>query len=405
MPHSATIQTATCEGALRAARSPAKTVRNAGEGVGLALFDRYFAGQLLIYFGFFSLVLVAVYWVNRAIGLFDRLIEGGSNLVTFLEFTALALPNVIYAVLPISALVATLYGVNRLSGDSEMVVAQTTGVSPWRLARPVLIFGLAVGMMVSVLGHVLVPAARTALGERGEALSQDVTARFLKEGEFLHPGDGVTVYLREITDAGELLGLFLQDRRSETVQTFYTAERAVLVRGENGTRLVMFDGMAQSLRVEERSLVITTFEDFAFDLASLAGTEAMRQRDPRELGTAVLLRADEAAQAATGDDRAKLVYEGHARFAEALFAFAMPLLALGFLMLGSYSRLGLWRQILAAVSAAILVKVLANVAEDAARGDIALWWTPYVPPLLALMLGAGLVWRDARGRWLMARPA
>ena len=65
----------------------------------MGLFDRYLSGQLLMYFGFFSLVLVAVYWVNRAIGLFDQLIAGGSNIVTFLEFTALALPNVIMACL------------------------------------------------------------------------------------------------------------------------------------------------------------------------------------------------------------------------------------------------------------------------------------------------------------------
>ena len=360
-------------------------------------FDRYLAGQLLVYFGFFSLVLVAVYWVNRAIGLFDRLIADGSNVATFLQFTALALPAVIAAVLPISALVAALYGLNRFASDSEMVVAQTTGLSPWRLARPVLIFGLAVGVMVTVLGHVLAPMARTALGERGEALAQDVTARFLKEGEFLHPGDGITVYVREITEAGELLGLFLQDRRAEAVSTSYTAQRAVLVRGDGRTRLVMFDGMAQSLDRQGRNLVVTTFDDFAYDLAGLGGGDGGRSRDPRELSTATLLRADAAARAATGDDRAKLVYEAHVRFADAIFAAALPLMAVGFLMLGGYSRLGLWRQILGAVIAAVVLRMLANVAETTARDDAELWWLAYLSPLATLALGAGLIWRDTWG--------
>ncbi|WP_281825745.1 LPS export ABC transporter permease LptF [Jannaschia rubra] len=364
----------------------------------MGIFDRYLAGQLLVYFGFFSLVLVAVYWVNRALGLFDRLIAGGSNVLTFIEFTALALPNVIAVVLPVSALVATLYGINRLAADSEMVVAQTTGLSPWRLARPVLVFGLAVGLMVGVLGHILVPASRTALAERGAELSQDITSRFLKEGEFLHPGTGVTVYVREITPKGELLGLFLQDRRSPAVRTSYTAERALLVRADEGTRLVMFDGMAQSVQTADRTLVTTTFDDFAYDLAGLAGGgDGTRRRDPRELSTLALLRADAAAQRATGDDVAKLRYEGNARFSEALFAFALPLLALGFLMLGNYSRLGLWRQILGAVVAAVVLKMLGNVAETSARGDATLWWLTYVPPLLTLALGAGLVWHDTRG--------
>lgn len=357
----------------------------------MATFDRYLAGQLMAFFGFFSLVLVAVYWVNRAIGLFDRLIAGGSNLVTFLEFTALALPAVIQAVLPIAALIAALYGINRLSSDSEMVVAQTAGVSPWRLARPVALFGLGVALMISVLAHFLVPQARTALSERGAQLAQDVTARFLKQGEFLHPGDGVTVYVREITPEGELLGLFLQDRRTSDLTTSYTAERAFLLATEAEPRLVMLDGMAQTLRRRDRSLVTTTFTDFAYDLGALSDGATTRLLDPRELPTPALLAATPAAQTATGAPPSELRYEGHARFASALFAGFVPLLALGFMMQGTYSRLGLWRQIGACVFAAVTLQLLTNVAEKQAL-ESGQWAVTYMPPALTFVLALGLIW-------------
>ena len=165
----------------------------------------------------------------------------------------------------------------------------------------------------------------------------------------------------------------------------------------------MFDGMAQTLQTMDRSLVTTTFDDFAYDLAGLAGTGQTGRPDPRELSTAALLRADPATQALTGDTRAKLMFEGHARFAEAIFSFALPLMALGFLLLGGYSRLGLWRQILGAVIAAVLLRMLANVAETAARDDAALWWVIYGPGLLTLALGVGLVWRDTKGPYLLRR--
>lgn len=358
-----------------------------------------------MYFGFFSLVLVAVYWVNRALSLFDRLIAGGANVVTFVEFTLLALPNVIGAVLPVSALVAILYGINRLSADSELVVAQTAGFGPWALGRPVLVFGALVALIVSLLGHVLVPTSRTLLAERGAEVNRDITARFLKEGEFLHPGSGVTVYVREITDEGQLLGLFLQDRRNTNTRTSYTAERALLVRADTGTRLVMFNGMAQTLDVASRNLVTVEFQDFAYDLAGLTGSDGARLRDARELSTFALLRADAEAQAATGAKRAELLFEGHARFAEAVFALALPLMALGFLMLGGYSRMGLWRQIMAAVLAAILLRMLANVAENAAWGDETLWWLTYVPPLLTLVLALLLMGRGTLGPKIWRREA
>ena len=364
----------------------------------MGTFDRYLCERLLVHFGFFALVLVAVYWVNRAVGLFDRLIEDGSNVATFLQFTALALPNVIHAVLPISALVATLYCVNRLMGDAEMVVAQTSGLGPWRLVRPMLAFGLVVGVMVAILGHLVVPASRTALAERGRALSEDVTARFLKAGEFLNPTDGITVYVRDITPEGELLGLFLQDRRDGTVRTSYTAERAYLVRaGGDGARLVMLDGMAQTLEVATRNLFVTTFDDFAYDLNRLAGPSGARRPDPRELPTPVLLAAPEAAVLLTGADRAELRYEGHVRIADSLLAFALPAMAFGFLMQGGYSRLGLWRQHLAAVVAAVMIQLVANWAETEASDDAAMLWATYLPVVIAALLAAGLLGRDAVG--------
>ena len=47
----------------------------------MSRFDRYLLSQLLALFGFFSLVLVAIYWVNRAVSLFDQIIGGGQSSV------------------------------------------------------------------------------------------------------------------------------------------------------------------------------------------------------------------------------------------------------------------------------------------------------------------------------------
>ena len=56
--------------------------------------DRYILKMMLIFFGFFALVLVAVYWVNRAVSLFETLIGDGQTALVVLEFTLLTLPMV-----------------------------------------------------------------------------------------------------------------------------------------------------------------------------------------------------------------------------------------------------------------------------------------------------------------------
>ena len=52
----------------------------------MSRYDRYVLSQYLLFFGFFALILVSVFWINRAVVLFDRLIGGGQSALGFFEF-------------------------------------------------------------------------------------------------------------------------------------------------------------------------------------------------------------------------------------------------------------------------------------------------------------------------------
>ena len=45
--------------------------------------NNYILKQLLTLFGFFALVLVLIYWINRAVRLFDELIANGQSAIVF----------------------------------------------------------------------------------------------------------------------------------------------------------------------------------------------------------------------------------------------------------------------------------------------------------------------------------
>lgn len=363
----------------------------------VARFDRYLLSQLLALFGFFSLVLVAVYWVNRAVGLFDQLIGDGQSAVVFLQFSLLTLPNVIRLVLPISAFIGAVYVANRLMSESELVVMQATGFSAFRLARPVWYFGLIVTGMMLVLMHVLVPASRSALAERSEAISQNVSARFLKDGQFIHPSDGITLYIREIAPTGELLDLFLADDRVADQRALYTAKKAFFARTETGPKLLMVDGMVQVLATKGQ-LSVTRFADFTYDLAGLMTAPVVRARSMAELSTAELLAPTAALAAEVRETETSLLFEGHGRIAQPFMALASALIGFASLLLGAFSRFGLWRQVGVAVVLLLVVQAIATVAtgvgEDMAGG----WMLAYAAPLIGSAIGVFELWLTQRPR-------
>jgi lipopolysaccharide export system permease protein len=371
-----------------------------GEIWGVSRFDRYLLSQLMALFGFFSLVLVAVYWVNRAVGLFDRLVGNGQSALVFLEFTALTLPNVIRLVLPISAFAAAVYATNRLTQDSELVVMQASGFSPFRMARPVLVFGVIVSLMMSLLMHVVVPASRHALALRGAEIEANVTARFLRDGTFLHPSPGVTLYIREIAPSGELLDVILSDARSPERQMLYSALRAVAVNADTGPRIVMYDGMAQTLTQADRSLAVTRFTDLTYDLAAFMPAAGRGRVVIEELSTRELLAPTPERMTETGASRATMIHEGHSRIARPLLAIAGPLIGFSTLLIGAFTRFGLWRQVLAAVVLLILVQMIDNLAATQAMRDERAWALTYLAPVLGILLPVGLLWWAGRPRRL-----
>lgn len=359
-------------------------------------FDRYILAQLVMLFGFFALVLVLVYWVNRAVVLFDQLIANGQSAVVFLEFTALSLPNVIRVVLPVAAFAGSIYVTNRLMSESELVVVQSTGFSPWRLMRPVLIFGAIVFVMSSILAHLLVPISQARLADRSAEIAENMTARLLSEGRFLHPAEGVTFYIREISPVGVLQNVFLSDTRTPGRPVTYTAREALLLRGETSPSLVMIDGMAQSYDEGSKLLSVTRFQDFAFDLDGLVDSVSRGGRAPGELPTTMLLAASADTQKLTGASRAVLRAEAHERFSDALNGLIAPLIGFAALMVGGYSRFGVWRQIIGAIVALILVQMVTQAGQGAVRGSVSNWPLAYFGPLVGLGVGLGLLLISAR---------
>lgn len=367
-------------------------------------FDRYVLSQILVLFGFFSLVLVLIYWINRAVRLFDSLIADGQSAWVFLELTSLSLPGLIRSVLPLSAFAAAVYVTNRMSSDSELTVVRASGYSPFRLARPVVYFGLVVAAMMSVLTHFLEPMSSERLALRSSEISQNMTARLLKPGEFLTPADNITFYIREVSQLGEMLDIFISDNSESRRQVTYTASRAYLVRTVNGPQLVMINGLAQTLNSETGRLTTTGFDDFVYDIGALMTDATLRARTVNGLSTREMLNPTREIQDLTGQTTAQLIVRGHDRFGQAFLGFVAGLVGFSSLIAGGFNRFGLWRNIMLAVGLVIVLKIMESTGTTLARNNSALWPLVYVSGMGGVAMSVVLLWIASRPYLFKRRP-
>lgn len=365
----------------------------------MSKFDRYVLARLMAAFGFFGLILIGTYWVNRALGIFDQLVADGQSVFVFLELVSLFLPQVMAFMLPVAALAATVYVINRLRSDSELVVVLAAGVTPWRVMRPVLYFGLLTAFLAVVLANFLVPASRTLLADRQAEIRQDITARMVVEGQFISPGAGVTFFVRRLDEKGELRDVFLYDTRTEGRDQTYTAKRAILLKDTAGPKLLMFDGTLQTVELSTGLLSLVGFSDLSFDLSPILAHQSGRNRGVRDFSTLQALFPTQAMLDETGARAEDFAFEAHDRLVQPLHPLVYSFVAAAIMMLGSFSRFGSIMQMTLSIVLVLAINILGSVAADTARSHPELWPLIYAPNILVFALALLVLPRTGRPLW------
>lgn len=357
--------------------------------------DRYLFRSLLGPFAFFAIVLTGLVWLTQSLNIIDTVVNRGQSAIVFAELTILLLPPVLAAAMPISAFAATLYTMHRLYAESEIVVMLSAGMSALRLAKPIALFGTLVTALLYIDTLYLMPASSQQMKERVAELRGDLATALIRDGRFLNPAKGLTVYVKEIPRSGEMIGVFAHDQREPKQEVTYTAKRAALLSTEEGPRLVMFDGIGQSRDAETGELSILRFDRFVYDMTEFVSDPTDRRRKPSEHFFWDLINPPEEL---SEKDRGKWLSEGYEQLSAPLYSLALPLVALAILLGGGHRRRGYERRIAAAAAVAIMIRLAGFAIKGAATGSPVLAPALFAPPVLAIAVACLALAQGSRAR-------
>ena len=86
--------------------------------------DKYIFRQLSLIFVFFLFIFTLIFWINKAVSLFDRLIADGHSSSLLFQFALLSLPSTTTTVFPLACFASVIFVTNRLRNDCELTVLQ-----------------------------------------------------------------------------------------------------------------------------------------------------------------------------------------------------------------------------------------------------------------------------------------
>ena len=158
----------------------------------MTLFGRYLLRQVTNAFLVILLTLTLVVWLATALKELNLITSQGQGIVLFFQMTMLSLPSLMALIAPNAMLMAALYTLDRMNGDSELIVMTASGATVWRIGGPLLALASIVAVAILLANLFVTPASMRALRSFITQVRADLISQVLQPGRFSSPEKGLT---------------------------------------------------------------------------------------------------------------------------------------------------------------------------------------------------------------------
>ncbi len=335
--------------------------------------------------------LAGVVWIIQALRQIDVITTNGQTILTYLALTTLIIPMLVLAVIPVSLLLATVFTVNTLNSNSELVVINSSGASSMTIARPLILLALICSLFTGYVGHFVSPWSLVKLNLFAAQMRADLVSVLVREGEFSTIEKGLMFHVARREAGGVLSGILISDDRDPDKSIIFTASKGVVSRNGDEALLLLKDGQIQQRSKGRDGLTTIRYDSYVFDLATFTRKlDTGGAPPPKQRTTLQLLNPDPSDpfyKEKPGLYRAQI----HERFSEMLWPFAYVLVMLAFAGQARSNRQGHGSAIGSAMMLLTLLRGAAFSAVGASKGSADAVVLVYALPLFAIFFGAWFV--------------
>lgn len=232
--------------------------------------DRYIFRTTLASFALVLISLTGVIWITQALRGIDLMTSQGQTILTFLGITSLVVPALVLIISPIALMIAISHTLNKLATDSEIIVMNAAGFSPFRLFFPFFYATCVVALLVAFIAAYLAPDGMRRIKQWDAEITADVLTNILQPGRFARLDENLTIRIRERQPGGILAGIFIDDRRDPNERVSIVAERGEVVKNDTGSFLVLETGNLQRFEAGKRDPALVAFGRYGFDMSKFS---------------------------------------------------------------------------------------------------------------------------------------
>ncbi len=358
----------------------------------MIIFDRYMIKNILIATLFVAVTLCVIIILTQSLRFLELVIESGASSSLFWLLTFLTLPRFLEVILPISLMAGVLFIYSRMISDSELIVMRASGASPLTLARPAIALSLFLTLFLMVMTLWAAPKSLQMLQQMRNQIKAEYSNILFRPGIFNKVGSGLTVYIRDKSASGELLGIMIHDSRdSERSPSTILAKRGALINTQDGQQVLVYEGSRQEYAPQKQILNRLNFDRYTIDLPD--ATPARERWQEAEERTVFELFNPDLNNSSDVRNLDNFKLELHKRILSPFLALLFTLIPCCVLLLGPFDRRGQGKRILFGVLCVTIIQglymSLFNIARQSDIAQVGVYLLVIVPCVVCLFLLSG----------------
>lgn len=339
--------------------------------IGRHIFSHVFFALVML-----TAILVMGAWLTQSLRFVEIIIERDISVGKYFSMIYLLLPSLTATVLPICAMLATVFTLNKLINDNEIIIFKFCGMSNWQIALPLLLNSIIAFLFCGFLGNYLAPKASDQFNIIRSEVARDFSTSFVREGVF-NKFKNTVIFVSEYGSNNLLKGIYVQGQgsnksKSSSLDKFddkddsppeatisssnefiIFAKSGYLVHKDGKNILYMYNGCRQEIDPIRNKQSIFYFDELKYDI-DLHQSGTRKRKKQHQVSFWEMINPPEHFRKNT---KIKLFIEANKRIINPLFILVFSLFSCAIMLNGQWQRHGRWKKPLFIVASALCIHI------------------------------------------------
>lgn len=208
----------------------------------------------------------------------EIVISKGLQLKYLLYISLLTMPSICNEILPITIFISILVAWQIMINNNEMLIMQASGLTPWKISKPVIIVGLLGSVICFIFSLFVINSSYIKFLKLRNEIQNNFNIRILGSNKFIQLTKDITIYIEKAKNNGLLENVLINNQTVDNEYTIYSQTARILTE-KKILKILLNNGSLQKLDKINKTVNFVNFDFYVLTIPKNTSSSTHYIRD------------------------------------------------------------------------------------------------------------------------------